>query len=194
MRSSMHGVVILVLGCARVGDGAPEPEPESPAEPVQVEREPTPDEAESPEPESPEAEAPAPDPTVGFVPATRGSGTCIVSVVGLLEAQEYRGPGPITPALEASLSADPDFARHWQSHSHGDRHIQCHYLVELAHLPGKRFSWRIVINNLLREYTAETCDGRAAEVADDIVSTTKNCTDLDAGAYWGYVLEPVAQP
>jgi hypothetical protein len=176
----LHLFLGLLLGCAPVGEASPDPQPE----PVVVEREPAKVEPE-PEPQPPKPE---------FVPATRGSGKCIVSVVALLEAEEYRGPGPMTPALEASLAANPDHAENWRAESHGDHHIQCHYAVELAHLPGQRFSWRLVIGNTLREYTAETCNGRAAEVGDDIVTTTKSCTDLDAGAYWGYVLEPIAQP
>jgi hypothetical protein len=122
-------------------------------------------------------------------PATPGRGTCTVNVVALLEAEEYRGAGPTTPALEASLAADPDSAANWESEDHGDHHIQCRYAVELAHLPGKRFSWLVVHSNTMRDLTAETCNGREAEVAADIVRITKGCTDLDAGAYWGYVLE-----
>jgi hypothetical protein len=190
MRTFWVSASFLLLACARAGDGTPEPEPEpEPAsEPAIVEREPP----QTPEPEP--APEPEPEPAPAFEPATRGKGKCIVSVVALLEAEEYRGPGPMTPALEASLSADPDYAKYWQAESHGDHHIQCHYAVELSSQPGKRFSWRIVISNTLRDHTPETCNGRAAEVADDIVQTTKSCTDLDAGAYWGYVLEPLAQP
>ena len=189
MRSFLPACLCLSLACAPVSDADPRTEPEPAAvEPVVVEREPDKQEPEpTPEPE------PNQIPTA-FEPATRGAGKCIVSVVALLEAQEYRGPGPMTPALEASLAADPDHAKYWQSESHGDHHIQCHYAVELSTLPGKRFSWRVVINNTLRDHTPETCNGRAVEVADDIVSTTKSCTDLNAGAYWGYVLEPIAQP
>src|SRR5262245_12525543 len=185
MRSTRYATMCLLLGCAQAGP-SPEAEAEPKPEPVVVEREP-PEREPTPEPEPKET-------PLEFEPATRGNGKCIVSVVALLEAEEYRGPGPMTPALEASLAADPDQAKYWQAESHGDHHIQCHYAVELSSLPGKRFSWRVVINNTLREHTPETCNGRAAEVADDIVSTTKGCTDLDAGAYWGYVLEPIAQP
>jgi hypothetical protein len=186
MRGWCVYLVMVGLGCARVGDGAPESQARPEPAPGLIEQEPAPE----PEP----ASEPAPEIVKGFEPATRGQATCMVSVVALLEAQEYRGAGPITPALEASLAADPDFARSWQSESHGDHHIQCLYAVELAHLPGKRFAWRVVHGNTLREHTAETCNGRAVEVADDIISTTKDCTDLDAGAYWGYVLEPLAPP
>jgi hypothetical protein len=191
MRSSLLNCPLgLLLACARVGDGDPQPQPESdplPPGPALIEQEPA-------EPESGPEPEPAPEPATGFEPATRGSGACIVSVVALLEAEEYRGAGPITPALEASLAANPDSADRWESESHGDHHIQCHYAVELKHLPGKRFSWRLVLGNTSRDHTPETCKGRAAEVADDIVSTTERCTDLDAGAYWGHVLEPLAQP
>lgn len=126
-----------------------------------------------------------------FEPATRGQGSCMVSVVALLEAEAYRGGGPMTPALEASLAADPDYARMYNAESHGDHHIQCHYEVSLAHLPGKRWRWREVRNNTLRKLSPEICKSLAVEVADDIIQTTKNCTNLDAGAYWGYVLEPM---
>lgn len=188
MRSWSTWVLGVVLACARAGEDAPQPQPQPSPEPVVVEAEPKP-EPEA-EPEAKPSPGPEPKPAVAFEPATRGEGTCIVSVVALLEAEEYRGPGPMTPALEASLAADPDSADHWRSESHGDHHIQCHYAVELAHLPGKRFKWRLVLSNTLREHTPETCNGRAAEVADDIVRTTQGCKDLDAGAYWGYVLEP----
>lgn len=126
-----------------------------------------------------------------FEAASFDSGSCVVRVVGLLEAEEYRGPGPITPAIEASLNADPEFARMYQAESHGDHHIQCHYAVELEHEPGKRYRWREVVNNTLRDHTAKICNSMAAEVAEDIARTTKDCTDLDAGAYYGFVLEPM---
>jgi hypothetical protein len=182
---------MLGLACARVGEVAPESQTQPEPAPGPIEQEPIEREV-SPEPK-PEPE-PEPEPAKEFEPATRGKKRCIVSVVALLEAEEYRGPGPMTPALEASLAADPDFARNWQSESHGDHHIQCLYAVELAHRPGKRFAWRVVHGNTFREHTAEICNGRAVEVADDIISTTKNCTNLDAGAYWGDVLEPLPPP
>ncbi|HLT35785.1 MAG TPA: hypothetical protein VK034_05855, partial [Enhygromyxa sp.] len=126
-----------------------------------------------------------------FSPATRGSGDCQVTVSALLEATEYRGPGPMTPALATSLDADPDFARMYNSESHGDHHVQCHYQVELAHEPGKHFRWRSWFTNTLRDRTPKACNGMAAEIAEDIIRTTKQCTDLAAGAYWGHTLEPM---
>jgi hypothetical protein len=186
---------LWLCACVRHGDASPDPQsqPAVQADPVsraelqragdEVERE-----GAEPEPE-PTPEAPAE--TSVFEPATRGEGSCRVTVVALLEAAEYRGGGPITPALEASLSADPDYARMYNSHSHGDHHIQCHYEVSLAHLPGKRWRWRVVRSNTLRKLSPEICKSLAIEVADDIIQTTKSCTSLDAGAYWGYVLEPI---
>jgi hypothetical protein len=130
----------------------------------------------------------APDEPEQFISATRGRGACKVTVSALLEAVEYRGGGPITPALAASLDADPDFARMYNRESHGDHHIQCHYRVELD---GRQYRWREWFSNTTREQTPEACKGLAAKVAEDIIRTTKNCTDLAAGAYWGHVLEPL---
>lgn len=134
---------------------------------------------------------PKPAEPATFTPATRGSGNCKVTVSALLEAEEYRGPGPLTPSVAASLDADPEYARLYDSESHGDHHIQCVFQVELAHEPGKHYRWLEFFSNTLREATPQVCNGMAAEVADDILRTTKDCSDLAAGAYWGHVLEPM---
>ena len=108
-----------------------------------------------------------------------------------LEAEEYRGPGPMTPFIEDVMNADPNFARSWQSEGHGDHHIQCHYEVRLASQPQARYRWRTVHGNTLGEHGPEVCLQRLDAVVDDIIRTTKECTQLDAGAYWGDVLEPM---
>ena len=192
-QSRMLLTLVAVLGCTRGRETLDEPESGSgPAMIVSPEREPDHSSAGEGSQAGPASgESGEADATEGFTAATRGSGTCRVTVSALLEAAEYRGAGPMTPALEASLSANPDYARMYESESHGDHHIQCIYQVELAHEPGKHYRWRHVIGNTLRDYTAETCDGLAAEVAEDVIRTTKDCSDLDAGAYWGCVLEPM---
>lgn len=177
-------VWIVAVGCTRVGGVEPEqvPAPAVVAEPEPaVESEPEP--AVEPEPEPPAEPE--------FAPVTRGTGRCVVTVAALIDAQEYRGGGPMTPALEASLSRDPDFARMYEAESHGDYHIQCHYEVTLRHQPGKRHRWRVVHSNTTREHDVTICGQDIAAVAEDIIASTKQCTDLDAGAYWGYVLEPI---
>jgi hypothetical protein len=178
-------LVPAACACVRHGGTGPEPQASQSQPAAIVETEPV--DAEPPPQPDPE---PPPEPSA-FEPATRGQGKCIVTVVALLEAEEYRGGGPMTPALEASMAADPDFARMYNSESHGDHHIQCHYEVALARLPGKRWRWREVRSNTFRDLSPEICKTLAVEVADDIIRTTKNCKDLDAGAYWGYVLEPL---
>lgn len=157
-----------------------------PGEPSTNEAEPSEAQAREVQPVEP-AEPAEPE----FVAATHGSGGCIVTVSALLEATEYRGGSPMTPALAASLDADPEFARRYNSASHGDHHIQCVYRVELAHEPGKHYRWLHWFNNLLRDAEPSKCKTLAAEVAQDIVRTTKDCTQLDAGAWWGQVLEPL---
>lgn len=180
--ASLALALTLALACAPLS----EVEPQAAPGPAIVVEPPT------TEPREPPPAEPEPPPEPAFEPVTRGSGTCIVTITGVIEAQEYRGAGPITPALEASLSADPEFARMYNSHSHGDHHIQCHYAVRLAHLPDKQFRWRDVHNNLTRELTVDVCTRKLTEVADDIIQTTKQCTDFAAGGYWGYVLEPIS--
>jgi hypothetical protein len=182
-----------LCACVRHGDASPELEadPERPEADSAVIVEDERMDAEPPPQPEPVVAEPEPE-TSAFEPATRGKGSCIVTVVALLEAEEYRGGGPMTPALEASMAADPDFARMYNSESHGDHHIQCHYEVSLAHLPGKRWRWREVKSNTLRDLGPEICNSLAVEVADDIIRTTNDCKDPDAGAYWGYVLEPIA--
>jgi hypothetical protein len=177
---------LWLFACVRHGDASPEP-----ALPAKMHTEPALIVEAEREDAEPKAEPePAPEPSV-FEPATRGKGRCIVTIVALLEAEEYRGGGPMTPSLEASMAADPEFARMYNAESHGDHHIQCHYEVSLAHLPGKRWRWREVRSNTLRDLSPEICNSLAVEVADDIIQTTKSCKNLDAGAYWGYVLEPM---
>ncbi len=124
-----------------------------------------------------------------FEPATRGEGSCEVRVVELLEASKYRGPGPITPALDAQLRADPQFADLYNARSHGDSHIQCLYEVQLGGQPGVRYRWREVYGNTGNRYTLAICNGPVGPIADHIISSTLECTDLDAKAYWGDELE-----
>lgn len=170
---------MMLCGCSGT------PESDAPTQPVEPKLIAEP----APNPIEPESEpAAAPD---TFTPATAGKGDCEVTVSALLEAEEFRGAGPMTPALAASLDADPDYARLYESESHGDHHIQCVFRVELAHLPGKPHRWRTFFSNTLREAEPEICKGMAAEIAEDILRTTKNCTDFAAGAYWGHVLEPM---
>ncbi len=190
--NEVAAVGVMLCGCL----GSEDPRSEPPDVEVIEAAEPSmPSEASVPseppvaaEPEQPAELEQSSEPEI-FSPATRGTGRCVVTVSALLEAQEYRGPGPITPDLEASLDSNPEFARTYQRLSHGDHHIQCVYQVELAHEPGKRYRWRTYFTNTAREATPKACNGMAAEVADDIVQTTKECTDLAAGAYWGFVLE-----
>ena len=144
-----------------------------------------------PAPEPTPEPTPSPEPPVEFVPVTRGAGSCEVTLVALLEAEEYRGAGPMTPSLEATMNADPEFARAWESESHGDHHIQCHYEVRIESKPQQRYRWRVVHGNTLREHTPEVCKRELAAVAEDIIQTTKNCTQPGAGAYWGYSLDPM---
>ena len=138
-----------------------------------------------------EAPAPAPEPErLLFERTTRGELGCVVTIAALLDAQEYRGAGPMTPALEASFAADPEFGRMWDAESHGDHHIQCLYEVRLGGAPLERYRWRVVHSNTLRNHTTEVCKRELGTVAEDIILTTVQCTDLTAGAYYGYVLEP----
>jgi len=175
----------LLAACSRPSDAtadAPEPAPAAPALAV--------------EPDATATASATPSPAQtddGIAPVTRGQGSCIVSVVAVLEAEDYRGPGPLTPAVAASLDADPASARTYKRLSHGDHHIQCHYEVHLDDRPGQRFRWRVVHGNTLREHTPAICSDPAelAAVAEDIIRTTEDCTQLDAGSYWGYVLEPL---
>ena len=181
----MTFALVIATGCrGRDEIDSPSPPP-TPPPTVAPELEPGAVEAEVTKPAEPRVDADE------AIPLTRGSGACEVTIRALLEAEEYRGGGPMTPALEASLSSDPDFARMYEAESHGDHHIQCLYQVELAHEPGKRYRWRHVVSNTLREFGPEICAGLAAEVADDIIRTTRDCSDYAAGAYWGDVLEPL---
>jgi hypothetical protein len=174
--------------CARGGEGGPTPQAQ-PAS-VVVEEEPAPEPPARVEPDESGGQS-EDEPEPVFEPATRGQGNCEVTVSALLEAEEYRGSGPMTPALEAALAANPDHARMHRAESHGDHHIQCHYEIRLGHRPADRFSWREVHNNTLRDKTPALCLELAEEVAEHVIESTKQCTDFDAGAYWGYVLEPI---
>lgn len=189
---------VLVLGLGLLGACvAPSREPTSASEPSGSEGEATPTpvvvgEASEREPsEMVAASEPAAASEPTFEPATAGDAGCVVTVSALLEAEAYRGGGPMTPALAASLDADPEFARRYQAESHGDRHIQCVYRVELAHEPGKHYRWLHWFNDVMHEAEPSRCNTLAPEVARDIVTTTKDCSQLDAGAWWGQVLEPL---
>lgn len=175
--------LLALTGCAHTSNTGPAQDQASPA--VITELEPSP--APEPEPEPLALANPSP---AEFQPATRTEGRCTVTVRALLEAEHYRGGGPMTPALAASLAADPDYARMYESESHGDHHIQCHYEVALADRPGERFRWREVHNNTLRDLDIEVCRADIAAVAQHILDATQQCTDLDAKAYWGHALEP----
>jgi hypothetical protein len=106
----------------------------------------------------------------------------------LVDAAEYRGPGPMTPALSDTLAKDPKLARTYNAKSHGDHHIQCTYRVKVN---GKPYTHTHVIGNTFREYETSRCDEVRDEVAQSIISFTKECADLHAGEYWGFKLDPV---
>lgn len=97
----------------------------------------------------------------------------------------------MTPALQERLDADPEFARMYDEEDHFDQHIECVYEVRLGHEPHQRYQWRHEISNTLEEHTVAVCNGPTESIAQDIVKTTRDCTDLEAGAYWGLVLAPL---
>jgi hypothetical protein len=75
--------------------------------------------------------------------------------------------------------------------SHGDHYIRCYYEVHLAREPGVAYGWEEAHSDTLQELTPEVCRENLESVADHILRSTKSCRDLDAGAYWGFELEPL---
>jgi len=176
----MAGMVaaIALAACSRDGTVTREAPPQA-ARPI-----PSAEPADaSPPAEPPAAARPAPA-------VTRSANGCTVTVGRLLDAQEYRGPGPMTPALSDSLARDPDMARSFNAKSHGDQHIQCTYRVEVN---GAAYSHMHVVGNTLRDYDTGRCEQVREAVADSILSFTHDCADLHGGEYWGSTLEPLPE-
>jgi len=141
--------------------------------------------------EPPGVEPSGPPEEPAFTPVTRADGACEVTVVRVIEAREHRGAGPSTPALEDALEADAPTHETYDLLGHGDHHIRCTYEVHLQSEPGVAYGWDVTHSNTARDLTPAVCRADAGRVAEEIIRSTKSCTDLDAGAYWGFELEPL---
>lgn len=141
------------------------------------------------EPPGVESSGPPVEPT--FTPVMRADGACEVTIVRVIEAREYQASGPSPPALEEGLGSDVPLHESYDLLGHGDHHIRCYYEVRLRSEPGVAYGWEVIHSNTARDLTPAVCRADAGRVAEEVIRSTKSCTDLDAGAYWGFALEPL---
>ncbi len=177
-------LALLVVGCTRDPAPAVQPVPET-SRSIS-----TPEVAIAPPP-SASAAQPASDP----VP-TSDSGSCKVSVVRVIEAAVYRGPGVDSPMRQKSLESMPPEQRdRWRGRDHGVKHLACTYALRVS---GKLYRYR---HNGGQDFTnsfdldPSTCskDETKREVEEEVREVTKQCSDLHAGEYWGYRLDPLPE-
>lgn len=104
----------------------------------------------------------------------------------MLEAGSFRGPGPLTPRLADETQHDPDLARTRDALGHGDQHIRCRYRVGVN---GADYAFTHVVGNTWQRYDTGRCEQVREDVAREIREATRDCTDLKAGEYDGFVFE-----
>lgn len=175
---------LLVVGCTRDPAPAiqpvPEPSRSSSAREVVI---------------APPPSASAGEPASEPLP-TSDSGACQVSVVRVIGAAVYRGPGVDSPMRQKSLESMPPEQRdRWRGRDHGVKHLACTYALRVS---GKLYRYR---HNGGQDFTNSfdldpaTCskDETQREVEKEVRDFTKQCSDLHAGEYWGYRLDPLAE-
>jgi len=121
--------------------------------------------------------------------AGRTVGTCTIRLQALVGAREFRGPGPLSPALRDTLRRDPRFARSYRAKSHGDRHLRCSYVISVN---GVKYQYDYLISNTFRRHTPERCSREFDALLTHLFSVTDECRDLSRGAYYGYTFRPLA--
>jgi hypothetical protein len=133
----------------------------------------------------------------GVVPAgsaaPSGPGACVVSVQSVLDAQVNTGPGPDSPARQATIARlPPGTARQWRGRDHGVRHLLCTYSLLLNGTPYRyrhnagqslAFSGKLDPAMCSQGATQREAEARVRDF-------TRACTALRDGEYWGFRLDP----
>ncbi len=132
------------------------------------------------------ADAPAPPPATPAVPA---AWRCAVGVESDGAGQGYRGT-PSTPAMaDAHARLSPEDRAEWDAEDHGATYHRCTYTVTID---GRRYRYETTTDTTLQALPDGWCGQRQDAVSADIQITTRGCTDLHRGAYWGSDLVPLA--
>jgi hypothetical protein len=113
---------------------------------------------------------------------------CEVIVEKLVDAQNFRGPGPRTQSLRDSFKRNPQYMKIYRRKSHGDRHLRCTYVLKIN---AKKYKYEYNINNLFRKHTKKRCSEKIPKLLKHIFSITKKCKDLKSGEYYGFFFKPV---
>ena len=113
---------------------------------------------------------------------------CPVTVDRVLEDAAYRGH-PMTPAHADMLRRlSPEQQQMYRAESHAESYRQCAYAVTVS---GQAWRFTETWSTLLGDKPADWCAQATEEVAALIQRTTRGCTDLHAGAYYGHDLVPL---
>jgi hypothetical protein len=126
--------------------------------------------------------------------AETDAGDCEVRVTGVSEARVYGGPGVDSPMRAESIRRlPPKTAQKWASRDHAYSHLACTYSVRVN---GKTYRYRHNAGQALGRGKLDpaTCstDETRVEVEAQVANFTKQCSNLHAGEYWGYRLDPIA--
>ena len=129
----------------------------------------------------------APPPSI----AVTDGGTCAIHITHVIDAQVFRGPGRDSPSRQATLARlSPKERAQWDGRDHGLLHVRCTYAVTMN---GKRYRYEHIAAQTLsghQDLDPALCHQQTErqKVQDDLVSTTRLCSDPHAGAYWGFDL------
>jgi hypothetical protein len=176
----------------------PEPRPAADAGATATTANPAPARASPPSttaPASAAASTPSPPATASLAPpatlAVTDGGTCAIHITHVVDAQVFRGPGRDSPSRQAAMERlSPKERAQWHGRDHGLLHTRCTYAVTMN---GKRYRYEHIAAQTLsghQELDPALChqQNERQKVQDDLVNTTRLCTDPHAGAYWGFDL------
>ena len=130
-------------------------------------------------------------PVASAAPPLEDPAPCLVTVLEVLASKDHRGV-PDSPARQAGLAAmSPQERRMDEAESHFATYRQCEYAVSVD---GHRYRWTATWDTTLEDRPPDWCEQHRGEVVSDIRQTTRACTELHAGAWWGHDLVPIVAP
>ncbi len=86
------------------------------------------------------------------------------------------------------FKSSPGMGRAYNRYSHGDHHLNCTYRLAIN---GVNYEYDRIIGNTGRIYDESHCEKITAEMPEHVRSITKQCTDIEGGAYYGFVFKRV---
>lgn len=116
---------------------------------------------------------------------------CLTVGAALGPMEHLRGE-PDTPARrDARARLPPDMKQMAEEEAHAATYVRCAYRVDVGDT-AYRVSW--TWDTTLEDKPADWCAKARPAVQADLLRTTRQCTDLQAGAWWGHALTPLPPP